>query len=142
MQLYNHTLYYIKNGILSTIFSFGGGDAYLSSAYSLFQKEITEQEFYNLIVPLVNVLPGSILCKTLPAIGFVIGRREDLYTGIALAFLGYYCGVAISCLVFRVVETISNKLKSCSLIRPIINGLLLSICMQIIKNSLMNITTI
>ncbi len=139
-QLYNHTLCYVKNGILSTIFSFGGGDAYLSSAYSLFQKEITEQEFYNLIVPLVNVLPGSILCKTLPAIGFVLGQRENLYTGIALAFLGYYCGVAISCLVFRIVEMHFNKLKNNDLIRPVINGLLLSICIQILKSTLTSIS--
>lgn len=141
-QLYTQTLNYVKNGILSTIFSFGGGDSYLSSAYSIFQKELTEHEFYNLIVPLVNVLPGSILCKTLPAIGFVIGEKQNLSTGIALAFLGYYSGVAISCLVFRVVETISKKLKSSDLIRPATNGLLLSICVQILRNMLISITNI
>lgn len=45
--------------------SFGGGDAYMTIADGIFVGGgmITSQQYYNHIVPAVNVLPGSILCK-------------------------------------------------------------------------------
>ena len=56
-------------GILSAWMSFGGGDAYMTIADGIFVGGgmITSQQYYNHIVPAVNVLPGSILCKTLAA---------------------------------------------------------------------------
>ena len=57
---------FIGKGIISAFMSFGGGDAYLTIADGLFvdTNMVTESQFYGHIVSVVNVLPGSILCKT------------------------------------------------------------------------------
>ena len=46
---------------------FGGGDAYLTIADGLFVQSgmVTDDYFYSQLIPVTNVLPGSILCKIL-----------------------------------------------------------------------------
>ncbi|MGN1206517.1 MAG: chromate transporter, partial [Eubacterium sp.] len=65
-----HSLTFILKGIASSLISFGGGDAYLTIADGIFVPDyISEATFYNFLVLVVNILPGSILCKTLSGIG-------------------------------------------------------------------------
>ena len=50
-------------------------DRYLTIADGLFvdTNMVTESQFYGHIVSVVNVLPGSILCKTLCGVGYYLG---------------------------------------------------------------------
>ena len=53
---------------------------------------IKENEFYSQLVSIVNVLPGSILCKTLAGIGYFIGFDIDgsVLQGYAVALAGAF----------------------------------------------------
>jgi chromate transporter len=72
LLLTEDTPLYLMRGFFSSIISFGGGDAYLSVADGLFVSSgmVTYQEFYSLLVPVANVLPGSILSKILTGVGY------------------------------------------------------------------------
>ena len=71
---YPEVLSYIWKSGLSVLMSFGGGDAYLTIADGIFVESdmITEHQFYGKLVSVVNILPGSILCKTLTGVGYYI----------------------------------------------------------------------
>lgn len=70
--LFGNSSKLITNGFISSLISFGGGDSYLAIAEGMFidTNIISSDIFYGQIVPVVNVVPGSILCKTLSLIGF------------------------------------------------------------------------
>ena len=65
MFLTAKALRFIGMGWLSSVMSFGGGDAYLSVAQGLFVEGgvINNADFYGNVVSVANALPGSILCK-------------------------------------------------------------------------------
>jgi chromate transporter len=126
--------------------SFGGGDAYLTVADGLFvQSEIiTEDQFYSTLVPTVNILPGSILCKTLSGIGYLYGLDQiGTHAGaIAMAVIGFACSVVASCGVFTLVGyvyecfgnlTIFRQIKKW--IRPIVSGLMGNVMLSLIYQS-------
>lgn len=52
---------------------------------------ITSQQYYNHIVPAVNVLPGSILCKTLAAAGYYTGWNltQNIEVGLLFSIAGF-----------------------------------------------------
>lgn len=70
----------ITNGFISSLISFGGGDSYLAIAEGMFidTNIISSDIFYGQIVPVVNAVPGSILCKTLSLIGFYLGYSSEM----------------------------------------------------------------
>lgn len=123
--LFPDVIGYIYKGALSVIISFGGGDAYLTVTEAMFIETgmIDKSVFYGEIVPLVNMLPGSILCKTLPAIGFVIGGRK-------LAILGFWMTVVMSCSAFRAAKMF--KFEQWTWIRPIVAGLMCTVALSLI----------
>lgn len=143
----NETFIYLVRGFISSILSFGGGDAYLSVADGMFVSTgmITESDFYGHLVSIVNVLPGSILCKTLAGVGYFIGYNQDqsLWSGYLVALSGFACSVAASggvfCLIYYVYECF-EKLDVFRLIRrwirPIIAGLLLNVMLSMINQNL------
>lgn len=116
---------YGSYGCLSTLLSFGGGDAYLTIADAIFIDTgmLDRNVFYTTIVPLVNMLPGSILCKTLPAIGYILG-------GLSWGILGLFCSISVSCSVFRIAQTINIKKQEW--IRPVVAGLMCTISLSIL----------
>ena len=127
-------LNFVLKGSISSIMSFGGGDAYLTVADGLFVQSaiITETEFYNVIVPIVNILPGSILCKTLSAIGYSLG-------GLWCAVAGFAVSVAASCAVFRLIGGLYESYEGHNIfrvikkwIRPIVSGLLINVMLGLI----------
>ncbi len=139
---FRETGVFVGKGLLSSLMSFGGGDAYLTIADGLFVQPglITESQFYNQIVPVVNVLPGSILCKTLSAVGYYVGVQESgsVLIGLLTAIAGFSASVAASCSCFMVVYHLYRNLSSLSAvriigrsIRPIIAGLLLNIVLSL-----------
>jgi chromate transporter len=132
------SIYFIGEGLLSALMSFGGGDAYLSVAHGLFvdSNMIQTGEFYGSVVTIANILPGSILCKVLSGIGYVWGYNQTgtILGGVCVALAGFACATAASCAVFGVVKILYDKWKQMEmfqalsdLIRPIVSGLLISV---------------
>lgn len=130
-------------GILSALMSFGGGDAYLTIADGLFVESgmLTENQYYGQLVPIVNVLPGSILCKTLAGAGYYIGINASgsILGGILFAFAGFMCSIAASCCFFGIIYQLYDSLVSLEVfrmisrwIRPIIAGVLINIMLSLV----------
>ena len=136
---------YILKGFASSFMSFGGGDAYLSVADGLFVNTgmVNESDFYGILVPIANVLPGSILSKILTGIGYLIGAEQSgVQAGIAGALAGFAISVAASGMVFGVVYWIFRTFENVSFfqlvskwIRPIISGLLLGVMVTMFKTN-------
>lgn len=139
---YPEIVTYVVKGSLSIVMSFGGGDAYLTIADGSFVESgmITQEQFYGQIVAVVNILPGSILCKTLSGIGYYIGFNvgDSIAAGLLFAIMGFTLSVAVSCATcsvmyyfydglirLQIFQTISNW------IRPIIAGLLIDIMLSL-----------
>lgn len=142
--IHRDALPFLGKGVLSTLMSFGGGDAYLTIAEGLFVEPglITENQYYSQIIPVVNVLPGSILCKTLASVGYyiVFNLTGSLWAGILFAVAGFICSIAISCGFFMLIYHFYNDLVSLwafrligRWIRPIIAGLLLDIVLSLVN---------
>lgn len=133
---------YLGRGFFSSIISFGGGDAYLTVADGLFVSTglISEEQFYGRLVTIVNVLPGSILCKTLSGIGFYMGYSHGgIIAGLAVALSGFVCSVVGSCSVISLVQyfwQIFEKLRVFMLlkswVKAIISGLLGTVILSLI----------
>lgn len=140
------TVLFDLHGIVSSLISFGGGDAYLTIADGLFVPNfIGENEFYNHLVLIVNVLPGSILCKTLTGIGYAYGitLTETTIGGILMGVAGFACSVAASCGVFYGIYHIYDWLESVQVfvvmrktIRIVVSGLLLTVMVNLVKSGM------
>ncbi len=137
---------FLRDVTLSTITSFGGGEAYVSVADGVFvQGGYTSAElFYTRLVPVANALPGPILAKIASGIGFLLGAREGcLLTGFALAGVtafgvtGVCSGIAV--LVLHAFDSIRESLFIRSLkqyILPVICGMLLSTSLSMLCESM------
>ncbi len=128
---------YLKNGLISTVISFGGGEAYITIADTIFVSNgfIPSEAFYGQVLPIANALPGPILSKVLAAIGYYISfhATQSVGAGLLLAAVGYAVSIVASCSVFFAVLFIYNRFESLELfqtlkawILPIISGLLLT----------------
>ncbi|TFB51064.1 chromate transporter [Cryobacterium tagatosivorans] len=72
---------------LSTVSSFGGGEAYVAVADGFFVAPglVDPLDFYGQIVPVANALPGPILVKVAAGIGYAVGAAAGgPVAGIAL----------------------------------------------------------
>ena len=139
---------FLGQGFLSSILSFGGGDAYLSVADGMFVNSgiIEKADFYGHLVPLVNLLPGSILCKTLSGIGYLLGfemSSGNILTGCLVALAGFVCSVMASGGVFCLVAYIYECFESLRVfrllsrwIRPIIAGTLLTVMVSLFAQNI------
>ncbi|MDD6847235.1 MAG: chromate transporter [Oscillospiraceae bacterium] len=149
--VYPEFLDFIGRGFVSSIISFGGGDAYLTVADSMFVSEdatatmISDDSFYSQIVTLVNVLPGSILCKTLTAVGYELGFQNGggVLRGYLVALAGFVCSIVGSCSVVSLVQYFFKKIENFRVfeilknwIKVIISGLLGSVILSLIFSSL------
>lgn len=133
-------------GLTSSIISFGGGDAYLTIADGMFVPDyIEETEFYNHLVLIVNVLPGSILCKTMTGVGYAFGEMLSggMFGGFLVALAGFACSVAASCGIFHFIfhiygwlERIEIFVKVKKSIRVIVSGLLMTVMAGLIKSGM------
>lgn len=129
-------LTYLAKGYASSIMSFGGGEAYLTVAASLFEEnEIYSSQLYSQLLPVVNAMPGSILTKMLAGVGYYQGLNTtgSILIGILVAVAGFAIALsasgAVVCAVMYVYEmfekmTIFELLGKC--IKPIVGGLLIS----------------
>ena len=133
-------------GYFSSLLSFGGGDAYLTIADGLFVATgiVPESAFFALLVPLVNVLPDSILCQMLTGLGFVIGSSAG---GPGVGLLGALAGFAVSVsgsgmlfgFVARLIRTFQEQRAFQAIsrwVRPIIGGLLINVALALLSANL------
>lgn len=137
---------YLLNGFVSTITSFGGGEAYLTVAEGIFvtSGKISSNAFYSQIIPVANALPGPILVKILSGIGYTIGFENfSVGAGFAMALLGFSVGVGATCMVCLVVDAIYSAFSSLKVfeslklwILPIISGLLVTTVLSMMTESL------
>lgn len=146
LLVYPQAYEFLTKGILSAWMSFGGGDAYLTIAEGFFVESgmISAQQYYSYIVPAVNVLPGSILCKTLAAVGYDVGFNlcGQVGLGILFAVAGFGCSIAASCSFFMLVYHLYEYLITLHVfliirrwIRPMIGGLLMKIMLMLCLQS-------
>lgn len=138
---YSGGLSFLRQGVLSTVLSFGGGDAYLAVAGGMFVTTgfIGYGDFYAKVVPVANALPGSILCKVLAGVGYFAAYREtgSIWVGLLGAVCGFACSVAASGLTISVVSVFYEKLERTQIIsllqeviRPVVSGLLITVGLQ------------
>ncbi|MGN1381833.1 MAG: chromate transporter [Eubacterium sp.] len=137
----------LGKGMLSSLISFGGGDAYLSVADGMFVGHgmVSAHDFYGTLVPAANVLPGSILCKILTGIGYFTGLDVSGSAAggwlTALACLGV--SVSASGLVFCWIRWLLSEFEEVTVfreisrwIRPIISGLLLNVTLTMVRTNI------
>ena len=140
------TLVYVGRGFLSSLISFGGGDAYLTVADGFFVSTgmITESEFYGRLVMTVNVLPGSILCKTLTGVGYYMGYDHGgMAAALLTAFAGFVCSLVGSCSVITLVRYFFDTFEHMrafkvlkAWIKAIVSGLLGSVILSLLYQCL------
>ncbi len=86
--------------LLSTVTSFGGGEAYVGVADGFFVAPglIDSTVFYGQIVPVANALPGPILVKVAAAVAFVAGEGvAGPLLGAVLAGAAYLAAIGACC---------------------------------------------
>jgi len=137
---------FVLKGFLSSIMSFGGGDAYITIADGMFVDGglLSEDLFYSQLVPVVNIVPGSILCKTLSGVGYLVGYEStgSVLCGIVVAAGGFICSVVASSGVFSLIGDLYLALSELSIfnaikewIRPIVSGLMLTVISSLLHQS-------
>ena len=142
LLLCEDTAAYLASGAVSSLLSFGGGDAYIAMADGFFVETgmLAEDEFYSQLVPVANALPGSILCKVLTGAGYLIGASGGgMAAGLAVALAGFAVAIAMSCITFAagywLFEALDG-LKSFAAIKRVIgcvvSGLLLTVALGLL----------
>ncbi len=136
---------YLLNGFVSTVTSFGGGEAYLTVADGIFVAGgiIDAGELYSQILPIANTLPGPILVKILAGIGYIIGYESNgVIGGFATALLGFSTGIGATCIVCIIVDAVYrtfSQLQSLKLMKiwilPVICGLLITTMISMLTQS-------
>ncbi len=128
---------FFGNVALSTVTSFGGGEAYVSVADGFFVQNgvLSADAYYTSLVPVANALPGPILVKIAAGAGYLFGSgaANEVVAGwfCAMAAAAVATGVccAIALLVLRLYEAVEHSAFIVALNRfilPVICGMLLS----------------
>lgn len=122
--------------LLSSLTSFGGGEAYVGVAdgYFVASGAVRSSDFYGQIVPIANALPGPILVKVASGVGFVIGEGSGgAIAGLLLAAVGFVVSVAASSTVAMAFLLGMHRIgrsrfvqNLTALILPVVCGLLIS----------------
>jgi len=139
---------FFGQGALSTITSFGSGEAYVAVADGVFVGGgyIPREVLYTRLLPIINALPGLILVKLLAGIGYAVGSVTGgvpggLLTATACAFTGIGATGAIFAVVYAVYRcfaglTVFTRLKK--LVLPVVCGLLLTTMLTMVESMLLS----
>lgn len=133
--------YFLLLIALSTLVSFGGGEAYVAVADSLFVGSgwVEAQTYYGQIVPIANALPGPILIKIASALAMTSesGVSAWVMAGAALVITGTVCtlvaGVVLTVLRLRPDSLFLSYVSTHIL--PVVSGLLLSTCAAMVNSA-------
>lgn len=119
---------------LSTVSSFGGGEAYVGVADGFFVASgyVDSQQFYGQIVPVANAMPGPILIKVASALGYFFGLQQGSGAmGVLMAVLVFVLTVATCSALAMLVMAGYDKASKSIFVRnlglhilPVICGLL------------------
>ncbi len=142
--LYPQTALFAGKAMASVLLSFGGGDAYIVIAKGLFVNSMVSwYDFYGQIVTASNAMPGSILCKMLTGVGFMIGKEMGYLPAFLIGLAGFGCAVGVSGLTFLLAgyaydlfENLDSFKMIRNYIRPIIGGLLLTVSVSMLENNI------
>lgn len=131
---------FIGYAFISTITSFGGGEAYISVADGFFVQSgfVPPNVFYGTVVAIANALPGPILVKIASAIGFYFGYTAtgEIAAGIMLSAAALCITVGCSCSVMLVVVAGYDALKESVLLKSLKRYILPVVCGMLITTSL------
>ena len=103
---------------------------------------VKEGVFYQQLVAIANVLPGSILCKILTGVGYLIGYgiHQNIIDGILIAFSGFVCSICASGIVYSIGDYLCKNFEQLPLfelikrwLHPIIGGLLLNVIVALLN---------
>ena len=140
--LCGNTAGYLASGALSSLLSFGGGDAYVAMADGFFVETgmLPEESFYAQLVPVANALPGSILCKVLTGAGYLIGAASGgVPAGLAVALAGFAVAISMSCLtlaagiwLFEALEGLASFAAIKRVVGCVVSGLLLTVALGLL----------
>ncbi|MGI6578483.1 MAG: chromate transporter [Eubacteriales bacterium] len=131
---------------ISTVTSFGGGEAYVSVADGVFVQSgyIDSDIYYTRLVPIANALPGPILVKIAAGIGFTFGEQVSstalgwIISVITAALTIGLCS-AIAVVVMQLYDSVSQWQFIIDLkkyILPVICGMLISTSCAMIYESM------
>lgn len=130
---------------LSTVSSFGGGEAYVAVADGFFVAPgiVDSLDFYGQIVPVANALPGPILVKVAAGMGYSVGAAAGgPLVGVALASLimlvtiGVCAAIALGLLAAYDSARRSRFVRMISaIILPVVCGLLASTSVALLHAS-------
>ncbi|MGN0286448.1 MAG: chromate transporter [Atopobiaceae bacterium] len=132
---------FLGNGAASVLMSFGGGDAYLAIGHGLFVDSglVSSAQYYGQVATISNAMPGSIICKVLSGVGYLVGYQQGFAAGAWLALAGFAVGVGFSGLSFLVMYHVYERFERLCVfclvkryIRPIIGGLLLTVALGMV----------
>ncbi len=132
-------LAFLGNILISALTSFGGGEAYVAVADSIFVQGgfVGAETFYTRIVPVANVLPGPILVKIAAAIGFSQGQSGgSLWAGCALALASAAVAVGACCCLALVVLNFYDALRHSTFVHSLKRYILPVICGTLLSTSL------
>jgi chromate transporter len=128
------------NSAISTMSSFGGGEAFISIAEGFFVEPgyVPTNLYYSQIVSIANALPGPILVKVIAAAGLQFGiiHYGSTALGILFAALGTSIAVSISAIIALIVLLFFDKLKSSPRLGLIQGYILPVVCGMLISTSL------
>ena len=143
---------FFGDGTMSVITSFGGGQAYIAVADSVFVDGgfISHEMMYTQIIPITNALPGALLVKMLAGVGYVVGLANGgIWAGLLLALACTCIGVCAGCAVFVVVYAIYRSFAGLTVfmrlkryILPVVCGLLLTTMFAMIETTMQTCVTI
>ncbi|MER3390848.1 MAG: chromate transporter [Microcella sp.] len=139
------TLSFLGLVLVSTVSSFGGGEAYVGVADGFFVATglVNSSLFYGQIVPVANALPGPILVKIAAGVAYGVGASSgSALTGVALALAAFLITVgscsAIALLLLAGYNRARNSLfvrNISAYILPVICGLLASTSLSLLHAS-------
>ncbi|MDO5676390.1 MAG: chromate transporter, partial [Propionibacteriaceae bacterium] len=127
---------------LSTVTSFGGGEAYVGVADGFFVASgiVPGSEFYGQAVPVANALPGPILVKIASALGYSYGLQAGGWQlGLVFAAAAFLLSVSACSAVAMLLMGGYGKVSNSAFVRrlgayvlPVICGLLVTTCLSMI----------
>lgn len=128
---------------LSTVTSFGGGEAYVGVADGFFVASgiVPGSEFYGQAVPVANALPGPILVKVAAALGYSYGLQSGGWQlGLLFALATFLLSVAACSVIAMLIMGGYGKVSNSAFVRrlgayvlPVICGLLITTCLSMLR---------
>ncbi|MDZ8275147.1 chromate transporter [Microbacterium aquimaris] len=131
--------------LVSTVSSFGGGEAYVGVADGFFVASgiVESSVFYGQIVPVANALPGPILVKIAAGVAYTVGAESgSTAAGVVLAVAALLITVGSCCAVALLLLAGYDRARDSIFVRnisayilPVICGLLASTSVSLLHAS-------